>query len=138
MPLIKLDLHHTLNYWKDDFNFYVVKFPYICSTIPTVPADGLYFSQLKRCSASWGSPSWIVLSFIESVSRMNNDMLGLWWLQVISFIFAHDLSSCVTYDRLMAWSSRWMPPIVEHDLIDQLDHLCQTPVVMGFMLLIQL
>jgi hypothetical protein len=53
---------------------------------------------LKWCSASWGSPSWILLSFIESVLQMNTDMLGLYWLQVISFVFAHDLAPCVTYN----------------------------------------
>jgi hypothetical protein len=39
--------------------------------------------------ASWRSPSWILLSFSDSVSQMSTAMLGLYWLQVISFVFAH-------------------------------------------------
>ena len=99
---IQLYLLYSLNQTfliRDDFNFHVVNFPYICSNIPATPADGVYVSQLKRYSASSGSPSWILLSFIESVLQMNTDMFGLYWLQVISFVFAHDLSPCVTYDR---------------------------------------
>ena len=39
-------------------NFLVVHFPFICSNIQTAPGDGLYVYQLKRCSASCGSPSF--------------------------------------------------------------------------------
>ena len=42
---------------KRDLNFFVVNFPFICSNIQTAAGDGLYISQLKRCSASWGWPS---------------------------------------------------------------------------------
>jgi hypothetical protein len=42
---------------RDDFNFPIVNFPFICSNIPAAPADGVYISQLKRSSASWRSPS---------------------------------------------------------------------------------
>jgi hypothetical protein len=31
---------------RDDFNFPIVNFPFICSNIPTVPAYGAYISQL--------------------------------------------------------------------------------------------
>ena len=44
---------------KRDLNFFVVNFPFICSNIQTAPGDGLYISQLKRSSASWGWLSWI-------------------------------------------------------------------------------
>jgi hypothetical protein len=49
---------------------------YICSNIPATPADGVYVSELKRYSASSGSPSWIWLSFIESVLQINTDMIA--------------------------------------------------------------
>jgi hypothetical protein len=33
---------------RDDFNFPIVNFPFICSNIPASPAYGLYISQLIR------------------------------------------------------------------------------------------
>ena len=33
---------------RDDFNFSIVNFPYLCSNIPTSPAYGVYLSQLVR------------------------------------------------------------------------------------------
>ena len=106
----------------------------VCSNIPVTPAYGIYVSQLKWCSASWGSPSWTLICFIDTVSRMNTDMLGLYWLQVISFVLAHDLLPCVTYDRLLASAASWMP-LVEQDLIYHRELLYPTPVLMGFLLL---
>ena len=40
---------------KDDFNFPIVNFPFICSNIPAVPAYGVYISQLIRYSRACGS-----------------------------------------------------------------------------------
>jgi hypothetical protein len=40
---------------RDDFNFPIVNFPFICSNIPTVPAYGAYISQLIRYSRAGGS-----------------------------------------------------------------------------------
>ena len=55
-----LDLHLSINntgrlYTKlydkrDDFNFQIVNFPFLCSNIPTSPAYGVYISQLIRYS----------------------------------------------------------------------------------------
>jgi hypothetical protein len=61
-------------------------------------------------------------------------MFGLFWLQVISFVFAHDLSPYVTYNRLLASAASWMP-LVEQDLIYHLEPLCLTPVLMALLLL---
>ena len=33
---------------RDDFNFPIVNFPFICSNIPVAPAYGVYFSRLIR------------------------------------------------------------------------------------------
>jgi hypothetical protein len=121
------------NYW-DDLNFHVVNFPFICSNIPAAPTDGVYVSQLKWFSASWRSPSRILLSFIDSVSQMRTATFGLYWLQVISFVFAHDLAPCLTYDRLLASAASWMS-LGEQDSIYHLEHFCPNPVVMGFLLL---
>jgi hypothetical protein len=35
---------------RDDFNFLIVNFPFICSNIPAAPACGAYISQLIRYS----------------------------------------------------------------------------------------
>ena len=40
---------------RDDFNFPIVNFPFICSNIPAVPAYGGYVSQLIRYSRACGS-----------------------------------------------------------------------------------
>jgi hypothetical protein len=37
---------------RDDFNFPIVKFPFICSNIPTAPAYGVYISQMILYSGS--------------------------------------------------------------------------------------
>jgi hypothetical protein len=40
---------------RDDFNFPIVNFPFIYSTIPAAPAYGVYISQLIRYSRVCGS-----------------------------------------------------------------------------------
>ena len=39
---------------RDDFNFTIVNFPFICSKIPAAPANGEYISQLIRYSRACG------------------------------------------------------------------------------------
>ena len=40
---------------RDDFNFPIVNFPFICSNIPATPAYGAYISQMIRYSRACGS-----------------------------------------------------------------------------------
>jgi hypothetical protein len=40
---------------RDDFNFPIVNFPFICSNIPAAPTYGVYISQLIRYSRACGS-----------------------------------------------------------------------------------
>jgi hypothetical protein len=40
---------------RDDFNFVIVNFPFICSNIPAAPAYGVYISQLIWYSRACGS-----------------------------------------------------------------------------------
>ena len=47
---------------RDDFNFPIVNFPFICSNIPAVPGYGVYISQLILYSTSCGH---IRISLIE-------------------------------------------------------------------------
>jgi hypothetical protein len=66
--LLKLDTNGKittqLHDKRDDFNFFIVNFPYLCSNIPASPAYGVYISQFIRyaraCSTYdqflvWGS-----------------------------------------------------------------------------------
>ena len=48
-------LFFFLNSRRDDFNFPIVNFPFICSNIPAAPAYGVYISQLIRYSRTCGS-----------------------------------------------------------------------------------
>jgi hypothetical protein len=40
---------------RDDFNFLIVNFPFICSKIPAAPAYGVYIPQIMRYSRACGS-----------------------------------------------------------------------------------
>jgi hypothetical protein len=40
---------------RDDFNFPIVNFPFICTNIPAVPAYGVYISQIIRYPRACGS-----------------------------------------------------------------------------------
>jgi len=40
---------------RDDFNFPIVNFPFICSNIPAATAYGIYISQFIRYSRACGS-----------------------------------------------------------------------------------
>ena len=40
---------------RDNFNFLIVNFPFICSNIPAAHAHGIYISQLIRYSRACGS-----------------------------------------------------------------------------------
>ena len=48
-------LRTKLNDKRDDFNFPIVNFPFICSKIPATPAYGVHISQLIRYSRACGS-----------------------------------------------------------------------------------
>ena len=52
---------------RDDFNFPIVIFPFICSNIPAAPAYGVYISALIRYSRACGSCNdfidrWLLLT----------------------------------------------------------------------------
>ena len=60
-----LDLHLEIDSWgqlrtklydkRDDFNFPIVNFPFMCSNIPVVLVYGVYLSQMIRYSRACGS-----------------------------------------------------------------------------------
>ena len=52
---------------RDDFNFPIVNFPFICSNSPAAPAYGVYISQMIRYSRACGSyqdflDRWLLLT----------------------------------------------------------------------------
>jgi hypothetical protein len=57
---------------KDDFNFLIVNFPFICSNIPAAPAYGVYISQLIRYS--------------RTCEKGQGDVYDKWNISVIIFV----------------------------------------------------
>ena len=53
---------------RDDFNFPIVNFPFICSNIPTSPAYGVFVSQLVR----YARACTMYKDFIERSSRLGS------------------------------------------------------------------
>ena len=41
-------VHTSIYYKRDDFNFHITKFPFLSSDIPSSPAYGVFMSQLIR------------------------------------------------------------------------------------------
>ena len=80
---------------RDDFNFSIVNFPYLCSNIPTSPAYGVFVSQLIRyfrASSKW----WRQSAFLI------NDGLGLCFSSkvfIIKFVIDIQISGIQIYGR---------------------------------------
>ena len=56
---------------RDDFDFHIVNFPFICGNIPAAPAYGVYLSQLIRYSRACGSYQdfiWLELTTLAVIS----------------------------------------------------------------------
>jgi hypothetical protein len=63
---------------RDDFNFPIVNFPFICSNIPAAPAYGVYISQLIRYSRACGSYQ----DFLDRGLLLIRKLLNQWFLLV--------------------------------------------------------
>ena len=63
---------------RDDFNFPIVNFPFICSNIPAAPAYGVYISQLIRYSKDCGSYQ----DFLDRVLLLTRKLLNQVFLLV--------------------------------------------------------
>ena len=61
---------------RDDFNFLIVNFPFICSNIPASPAYGVYISQLIRYSRACGSYQ----DFLDRGLLLTRKLLRQWFL----------------------------------------------------------
>ena len=60
---------------RDDFNFPIVNFPFICSKIPAAPAYGVYISQIMRYSRACGSYQ----DFIDRGLLLTRKLLNQWF-----------------------------------------------------------
>jgi hypothetical protein len=63
---------------RDDFNIPIVNFPFICSSIPTAPAYGVYISQLIRYFRACGSYQ----DFLDRGLLLTRKLLNQWFLFV--------------------------------------------------------
>jgi len=64
---------------RDDSNFPIVNFPFICSNIPTAPAYGVYISQVIRYTRACGSYH----DFLDTRLLLTMKLLktkGFYWL----------------------------------------------------------
>jgi hypothetical protein len=83
-----LDLHIEIDSWgrlrtkhydkRDDFNFPIVNFPFICSNIRAAPAYGVYISQLIRYSRACDSYQ----DFLDRELLLTRKLLNQWFLFV--------------------------------------------------------
>jgi len=81
---------------RDDFNFAIVNFPFICSNIPAAPAYGEYLSQLIRYSRAWGSHQDVHDRGLLLTRKILNQALILFKLKssLRKFYRRHDLVDC--------------------------------------------
>ena len=63
---------------RDDFNFPIVNFPFLCSNIPAAPAYGVYISQLIRYSRACITYS----DFLERALLLTRKLLNQGFLMV--------------------------------------------------------
>ena len=65
-------LHTSLYDTRDDFNFHITNFLFLSSNIPSLPAYGVFISQLIRYARACSSYE----CFILRAMRLSNDLLG--------------------------------------------------------------
>ena len=63
---------------RDDFNFSIMNFPFICSNIPAAPAYGVYISHMIRYSRTCGSYQ----DFLDRVLLLTRKLLNQGFLLV--------------------------------------------------------
>jgi hypothetical protein len=96
---------------RDDFNFPIVNFPFICSNIPAVPAYRVYISQFIRYSRTCGSYQ----DFMDRGLLLTRKLLRQGFLAIIlksslrKFYGRHHVLvdryevSCLTYLFSLSW-----------------------------------
>ena len=140
---------------RDDFNFPIVNFPFICSNIPAAPAYGVYISQLILYSRACGSYQ----DFFDRGLLLTRKLLnqGFQLVKLKSALSESCLgwslwNICVTNDHgyvpLVVSTSRSFPhswlitgfvailtrrmPLVEHELLTLPENMSSPPVFSWF------
>ena len=103
---------------KDDFNFPIVNFSFICSNIPAVPAYGVYISQLIRYSRACGSYQ----DFLDRGLLLTRKLLNQGFLSV-------KLKSSLITEFVTRMTRR--VSLVEQELFTLPEHLRSPPVFSG-------
>jgi hypothetical protein len=107
---------------RDDFNFPIVKFPFICSNIPAAPAHEVYISQLIRYSRACGSyQEFLYRGLLLTRKLLNQGFLlvklklsftvtSMTWLTVMEYL-------CHKWPRICSTCRKHFPgPFLVHDL----------------------
>ena len=55
---------------RDDFNFHITKFPFLGSNIPSLPAYGVFMSQLLRYARACSSYECFILRAVRLISKL--------------------------------------------------------------------
>jgi hypothetical protein len=97
---------------RDNFNFLIVNFPFICSNIPAAYNYGLYISPLIWCSRACGSYLNFLDEWLLLTRKMLNQVLVVARLshQFESFtlaimIWVGNICTCVTDDHIHVFLS---------------------------------
>jgi hypothetical protein len=134
MSALYLDLHleidiagrlRTKLYNKrEDFNFPIVNFPFICSNIPEAPGYGEYISQLIRYSIACGTYE----DFLDRRLLLTRKLLNQGFL-----LIKLKLSLRQFYGRHHDLVGRYgiSVSLVEQELLTIPEHLCLPPVFCG-------
>ena len=138
---------------RDDFNFPIVNFPFICSNIPAAPAYGVYISQLIHYFRACGSyqdflDRWMLLTrnllnqgFL--LVKLKSSLWKFTWLTVsVTEYLCHKWPwICSTCHKHLSWSfpPSWLitgfvtrltqrMPLVGPELLTIPEHLSSHPV----------
>jgi hypothetical protein len=112
---------------RDDLNFSIVNFPFICSNIPTAPTYGVYISQLIRYPRAGGSyHDFLDRELLLWNICVTNDHGSVPFVVRTSRSFPHSWHINVFVTRLTRRMS-----LVGQELSSLPKHLCSPPVFSG-------
>ena len=92
---------------KDDFNFPIVNFPFICSDIPAAPAYGVFISQMIRYSRACGSYQ----NFLDRGLLLTRKLLNQGFLWVKLKTSLRKFYGCMTWLTVMEYLCHKRPRI---------------------------
>jgi hypothetical protein len=151
------ELRTNLYYKRNDFNFPIVNFPFICSNSPAAPAYGVYISQLIRYSRACDSYQnfldrglWLTRKQLNQGFLLVNLKSSLNVLRSPPWLGWRLCNICVTNDHgyVPLESTSWSFPhswhitgfvirlarrvsLVEQELLTLAEHLISPPIFSG-------